>query len=100
MIYNFFILANSKLHILKCVDMLIRNLDTTAFRICYMDTGKFLDLEILLGLMCFSDSLVMSQSKELDEMVKPEMRDNWEEEKKKWFVLDDSIDQQREPGKF
>ena len=48
----------------------------------------------------FLDSLVMSQSKELEEMVKPEMRENWEEEKKKWFVLDDSIDQQREPGKF
>ena len=100
MIYNFFILANSKLHILKCVDMLIRNLDTTAFRLCYMDTGEFLALEILFGLLCFSDSLVMSQSKELEEMVKPEMRENWEEEKKKWFVLDDSIDQQREPGKF
>ena len=42
----------------------------------------------------------MSQSKELDEMVRPGMRENWEEEKKKWFVLDDSIDQQREPGKF
>ena len=38
-IYNFFILSNSKLHILKCIDMLIRNLDTSAFRICYMDTG-------------------------------------------------------------
>ena len=45
-IYNFFILANSKLHILKCVDMLIRNLDTTAFRLCYMDTGMYLALEL------------------------------------------------------
>ena len=50
--------------------------------------------------MFIPDSLVMSQSKALDDMVKPEMRENWEEEKKKWFVLDDSIDQQREPGKF
>ena len=45
-IYNFFILANSKLHILKCVDMLIRNLDTTAFRLCYMDTGVHMTLKL------------------------------------------------------
>ena len=41
----------------------------------------------------------MTLSKELDEMVKPGMRENWEREKPQWFVLDDSIDQLREPGK-
>ena len=42
----------------------------------------------------------MSLSKDLDEMVKPEMAENWKREKPQWFVLDNSIDQQREPGKF
>ena len=37
-LYNFFILANSKLHILKCIDFFLENLDTTGFRINYMDT--------------------------------------------------------------
>ena len=40
----------------------------------------------------------MSMSKDLDDMVKPGMADNWKIEKPKWFVLNDSIDQQREPG--
>ena len=39
-LYNFFILANSKLHILRCVNMLIDHLDTSALRFNYMDTGK------------------------------------------------------------
>ena len=37
-LYNFFILANSKLHILRCIDFFLDNLDTTGFRINYMDT--------------------------------------------------------------
>ena len=37
-LYNFFILANSKLHILRTVDFLLQNLDTSGFRINYMDT--------------------------------------------------------------
>ena len=38
-LYNFFILANSKLHILKSMNFFIRNLDTTGFRINYMVTS-------------------------------------------------------------
>ena len=37
-LYNFFILANSKLHILRCINFFLDNLDTTGFRINYMDT--------------------------------------------------------------
>ena len=39
-LYNFFILANSKLHILKSINFFLENLDTSGFRINYMDTGK------------------------------------------------------------
>lgn len=84
-LYNYFILANSKLHILKSIDFFIDNLDTTAFRINYMDT----------------DSMVMSLSKPLDELVLPHRQLYWEAQKSKWFVIDpDCPDQKREPGKF
>ena len=39
-LYNFFILANSKLHVLRCIEMMISHLDTRALRFNYMDTGK------------------------------------------------------------
>ena len=48
----------------------------------------------------FIDSLVLSLSAELDEIVRPNMQENWTREKPQWFVLDDSIDQKREPGKI
>ena len=43
-VYNFFILSNSKLHLLKGIDMMIRHLDTSALRLNYLDTGKSLIL--------------------------------------------------------
>lgn len=36
-LYNFYILSNSKLHVLRCIDMLINHLDCTALRFNYMD---------------------------------------------------------------
>ena len=84
MLYNYFILANSKLHILKSVNFFLDNLDTTGFRINYMDT----------------DSMVMSLSKPLDELVLPGRESHWETHKSTWFVTDPSCpDQIREPGK-
>ena len=83
--YNFYILANSKIHILKAIDFFIRNLDTSGLRLNYMDT----------------DSLVISLSKPLDELVLPHRQAAWEKEKSKWFVMDpDCPDQKREPGKL
>ena len=84
-LYNFFILANSKLHILRCIDFMINHLDTSALRFNYMDT----------------DSFCLSLSKSLDDMVLPGMEDSWRQNKPNWFVIDESdIDQLREPGKF
>ena len=84
-LYNFFILANSKLHILRCINMLIDHLDTSALRFNYMDT----------------DSICLTLSKPLDDMVLSGMESSWLENKPKWFVMDEScIDQLREPGEF
>ena len=40
-VYNFFILSNSKLHLLKGIDMFLRHLDVSALRLNYIDTGEF-----------------------------------------------------------
>ena len=98
-IYNFYILANSKLHILKSINFFIDNLDTTGFRINYMDTGnkclRNLKLKQIL------DSLVMSLSKPLDDLVLPGRQSHWEAGRPKWFVMNpDCPDQKREPGKL
>ena len=45
------------------------------------------------------DSLVLSLSKSLDEMVLPGKEASWEHNKRKWFVLDTAT-QLREPGKL
>ena len=83
--YNFFILANSKLHILKSMNFFIRNLDTTGFRINYMDT----------------DSIVMSVSKPIDDLVLPHRKGVWQRTKPKWFVMNSKCPhEKREPGKF
>ena len=82
-LYNFYILANSKLHILKSINFFLDHLDTSAIRLHYMDT----------------DSFVMSLSKPLDELVLPGHESIWEAQKPNWFVMDpDCPDQQREPG--
>ena len=84
-LYNFWILSNSKLHILKSINFFLENIDVSGLRLHYMDT----------------DSFVMSLSKPLDELVLPGRESIWEAEKPKWFVMDpDCPDQQREPGLF
>ena len=97
-VYNFFILSNSKLHLLKGVDMMLRNLDVSALRLNYIDTGNFLIKSSYWNLIIFIlDSMVLSLSKpSLDDMVLPGKEKSWEYHKKKWFVLDES--QIREPG--
>ena len=47
-LYNFFILANSKLHILRCINFFLDNLDTTGFRINYMDTVCYILARLML----------------------------------------------------
>lgn len=42
----------------------------------------------------------MSLTDEIDNLVKPEMRESWAENKFKWFVRDDSPEEMRCPGKF
>ena len=84
-LYNFYILANSKLHILKSINFFLENLDTSGMRLHYMDT----------------DSFVLSLSKPLDDLVLPGREQNWQAGKPEWFVMDPNCcDQQREPGKF
>ena len=84
-IYNFYILANSKLHILESVNFFLDTLDTTGFRINYMDT----------------DSMVMSLSKPLNELVLPGKQEEWEQRRSTWFVTDQNCpDQKREPGRL
>ena len=95
--YNFFILANSKLHILKSIDFFLENLDTSGFRINYMDTGNVFVVDLIFDQ--FSDSMVMSLSKPLDELVLPGRESLWTSQKPNWFVTDpDCPDQKREPG--
>lgn len=48
-----------------------------------------------------TDSFCLSLSKSLDDMVLPDMKDSWRQNKSKWFVIDESdIDQLREPGEY
>ena len=66
------------------MNFFIRNLDTTGFRINYMDT----------------DSIVMSLSKPLDDLVLPHRKAVWARTKSQWFVMDPKCPhQKREPGK-
>ena len=97
-VYNFFILSNSKLHLLKGVDMMLRNLDVSALRLNYIDTGNFVIISSNWNVTAFIlDSMVLSMSKpSLDDMVLPGKEKSWEYHKKKWFVMDES--QIREPG--
>ena len=62
--------------------MMLRHLDVYALRLNYIDT----------------DSMVMSLSKSLDEMVLPGAERSWLHHKKKWFVLNET--QLREPGTY
>ena len=59
---------------------------------------KFLSLNSLVS--CNLDSVFLSLSEtEIDDLVKPEMREEYFRDiKPKWFVLDETPEQQREPG--
>ena len=71
---------------LKFVDMLIENLDTSALKLLYTDT----------------DSLFLAMTKPIDELVNDEKRANWHSKVyPEWFVRNpDCIEQVREPGLF
>ena len=55
--YSFFILQNSKLLMLKFVDMLIEHCDTDGMRLCYTDTGESLQVisNTVYHKICFND---------------------------------------------
>ena len=71
---------------LRFIDTLIENLDTSAVKILYTDT----------------DSFFLAMTKPLNELVLPEKREKWNSEIfDQWFVRDyNNIDQVREPGLF
>jgi len=59
-------------------------LQTGSFSLLYSDT----------------DSLSIALTGDLDDLVKPEMAKSWIENKFKWYLADDSIEELRSPGKF
>ena len=79
---------------------LFDHLEEGSFRPCYADTDS----------MCLAlsksqpsspdDDLEMSLRKLFDPMVKPHMKQSWEEKWKSWFVTSEDVEDQRCPGKM
>ena len=84
--FSFTILQNAKLHMLKFIDMLIENVDTTAVKLLYTDT----------------DSLFLALTKPITELIHENKHDHWASHVySNWFVRDESnINEIREPGLF
>ena len=84
--FSFTILQNAKLHMLKFIDTLIENLDTTGVKLLYTDT----------------DSFFLALTKPIDQLVYEHKRKQWDNYTyEKWFVRDENdTDQIREPGLF
>ena len=79
-------MQNAKLHMLKFIDMLIENVDTTAVKLLYTDT----------------DSLFLAMTKPITELVNKNKLETWKSSTySDWFVRDDNnIHEIREPGLF
>ena len=77
------VLQNSKLKILQTVDFFIKYLDTSGITLAYCDTDSYM--------LCLTDKL--------DDLVKKDLKAEWESKKGSVFVLDESdVDQLRTPG--
>ena len=84
--FSFTILQNAKLHMLKFIDMLIDNIDTSCVKLLYTDT----------------DSLFVAMTKPISDLVYEHKLEDWNSNiYDKWFVRDDKdVEQIREPGLF
>lgn len=80
----FTILQKAKMHMLKYALFHFDNLRPRSFSLLYSDT----------------DSLSMALVGEMDDLVKPEMRESWERKKFDWYTKNDTPEEMRCPGKF
>ena len=80
--------------------MFIDFFDTSAMRITYMDTGK--KQSNISKMRTYSDSFFLAISRPLDELVRPEKKEEWDNDvKQQWFVQNyNDVRECKTPGKF
>ena len=94
------VLQLSKLHLLKFVYFLEEHLKPGAFTILYLDTDS-----VFLGLTKthnmpenFENDYFGTWRAAFSRIVKNNMKLSWEQNSKKWFVLDQTVQSKRKPG--
>ena len=77
------ILQLSKLHMILYLEFLYKFMREGSWALCYMDT----------------DSFLFHAEDRFENLVKPELREEFEREKYIWFLRDQSAEEKRRPGK-
>ena len=96
------VLQLSKLHLLKFIYFLEEHLEPGGFKILYLDTDSiFLALTKTLDMPeNFEGNYFGTWRAAFSRIVKNNMKLSWEENSKKWFVLDQTVESKRKPGIF
>ena len=92
---NFFSLL-----IFSFMNFLHQHLKPGSFRNCYTDTDSVCLATTATGQVTAEMSIEAKYRAIFDPIVKPEMRDSWEQNWKSWFVTTDEVEDQRFPGKL
>ena len=76
------------------------HLEAGSFRPCYADTDSMC-LALSKSIPSSPDDDIETSLKKLfDPIIKPHMRQSWEEKWRSWFVTSEAVEDQRFPGKL
>ena len=92
------ILQQSKLHFLSFIMFMHEHLQPNAYRYAYADTDSICVITTKTGDP--GDSIESSMRALFDPILRDDKRDSFYRNWRVWFVLDDSIDEKRAPGKL
>lgn len=82
------------------MNFLHQHLEPGSFRNCYTDTDSVCLATTSTGPVSDDMDIEAKYRAIFDNIVRPEMRESWEQNWKSWFVTTNEVEDQRFPGKL